>query len=67
MGIESECKKLLKKLTDRSRKMHGGLRAMAREMEMPFSTITYIVNGSSTGTVKTWTKIEKYFDDLAAK
>lgn len=58
MSIENERKVLLKRI---HREGKGNLKVLAKKVRIPYSTFLELSNGLSSGTMKSWIKIEKYF------
>ncbi len=59
MSIESERIALLRRLKKDAKPC---IKAQARRLKMSYQTILCLVKGQSLGTIKTWQRIEKYYN-----
>ncbi len=58
MSIELERKELLRRLKKEGKR---DMKALARQMRMPYSTILGLAKEATPGTISSWVRVEKYF------
>lgn len=59
MSIETEYKSLLKRVKHDGKKDY---KALAKAIRMPYSTLLVLSKGKSPGAVKSWLRIEKFYN-----
>ena len=59
MNIETAHREALKQLKKDAR---GKMPALAKKMRMPYNTVKSLVHGDSLGSIKTWLRIERYYN-----
>jgi len=59
MSIEAAYKEILKRLKKDSKK---DIKGFARKMRMPYNTVKCLVKEESLGTIRTWTKVERFYN-----
>jgi hypothetical protein len=58
MSIDSERKDLLRRVKKDGRRNY---KALAKKIRVPYTTFMLLVKESSYGTIRTWLKIERYY------
>ena len=59
MSIETAYRESLKQLKKDAR---GKMPALAKKMRMPYNTIKSLVHEDSQGSIRTWLRIERYYN-----
>ena len=59
--FKQRCRYLIGRVKADAKKV--GLKKVAKRMRMPYRTLYYILIKKSTGTMKTWQKIERIYDE----
>jgi len=64
MTIETAYKESLKRLKRESKK---NVKEYARKLRMPYNTVKALVREDSMGNIRTWLKVERYFNRQDSK